>query len=87
MTNEHGLSKIWEKHDNLVQTEEMRLSDLIPETLFAYKYSWIKKELDKIKNRLRNSTDDNEKKEIMSAIQRLNNAKKALGKKLGNRTI
>jgi DNA primase len=90
MTPLYGLSKIWAKHDNYVETEDMKLKDIVPEAIKAFKN---KKVLDMIKETQKQlkeaqANDDNDN---ISLLQQkfilLNDLKKKLSKDLGYRII
>ncbi|MDX2443464.1 MAG: DNA primase [Bacteroidales bacterium] len=86
----YDLSKIWRKHDNYVETEEMILKEIVPETLFAFKNKKVMEATMQLHQSLEEAqeNDDIVKIEaIQSRIVYLNNLKKELSKNLGHRTI
>jgi DNA primase len=90
MTPLYGLSKIWAKHDNYVETEDMKLKDIVPETIKAFKNRkvlvMIKETQKQLKEAQANDDNDN-----ISLLQQkfilLNDLKKKLSKDLGYRII
>jgi DNA primase len=90
MTPLYGLSKIWAKHDNYVETEDMKLKDIVPETIKAFKNRkvlvMIKETHKQLKEAQANDDNDN-----ISLLQQkfilLNDLKKKLSKDLGYRII
>jgi DNA primase len=90
MTPLYGLSKIWAKHDNYVETEDMKLKDIVPEAIKAFKN---KKVLDMIKQTQKQlkEAQANDDTDNISLLQQkfilLNDLKKKLSKDLGYRII
>ena len=86
----YDLSKIWRKHDNFVETEEMKLKEIVPETLYAFKNKKVMEATKKLHQSLGEAQKINDLKEIESIQERivyLNGLKKELSKNLGHRTI
>ena len=86
----YDLSKIWRKHDNFVETEEMKLKKIVPETLYAFKNKKVMEATKKLHQSLGEAQKINDLKEIESIQERivyLNGLKKELSKNLGHRTI
>lgn len=84
------ISRIWEKHDSYVETEEMKLKKLIPETLNAFKYKKILNTIKNIEEKLRKAQGNLKLEEIEEFQTRyilLNDLKKKLSKELGERII
>jgi DNA primase len=90
MTPSYGLSKIWARHDNYVETEDMKLKEIVPETVKAFKN---KKVLDMIKEtqKLLKEAQANNDTDNISILQQkfilLNDLKKKFSKDLGYRII
>ncbi len=90
VTSAYDLSKIWEKHDSFVETEDMKLKETVPEAINAFKN---KKVLDMIKEtqkKLKTAQENNDADSISLLQQKyilLNNLKKNLSKDLGYRII
>lgn len=89
-TENYELSKIWRKNEVLAQTEEMKLSEIVPEVVIAFKN---KKVLDLIKLTQDEIIRAEKNKEIENLVflqQKfivLNDLKKNFAKKLGDRII
>ena len=86
----YDLSKIWKKHDNYVETEEMKLKEIVPETLYAFKKKKVLEATVKLELNLNDAVNKNDMDQIQSIQERiilLNNLKKELSKNLGDRTI
>ena len=90
LTSAYDLSKIWEKHDNFIETEDMKLKDIVPEAINAFKN---KKVLDMIKETQKKLkiAQENKDTDSVSLLQQkfilLNDLKKKLSKDLGFRII
>jgi DNA primase len=86
----YDLSKIWKKHDNYIETEEMKLKEIVPETLYAFKNKKVLEATTKLELNLNEAVKKNDMDEIQAIQERiifLNNLKKELSKNLGDRTI
>ncbi len=86
----YDLSKIWRKHDNYVETEEMILKEIVPETLFAFKNKKVMEATMQLHQSLEEAQKNNDIvkiEAIQGRIVYLNNLKKELSKNLGHRTI
>ncbi len=90
MAPPYGLSKIWARHDNYVETEDMKLKEIVPETVKAFKN---KKVLDMIKEtqKMLKEAQANNDTDNISILQQkfilLNDLKKKFSKDLGYRII
>ena len=90
LTSAYDLSKIWEKHDNYIETEDMKLKEIVPEAINAFKN---KKVLDMIKETQKKLkiAQENKDADSVSLLQQkiilLNDLKKTLSKDLGFRII
>ncbi len=86
----YDLSKIWRKHDNYIETEEMKLKEIVPETLYAFKNKKVVEASKDLQDKLNEAQKRNDLEEIESIQEQiifLNSLKKELSKNLGNRTI
>ncbi len=84
------ISKIWSKHESYIETEEMKLKEVIPEILIAFKNKKIMITIKKIQEELRKAQEQNNIEEIENLQTRrilLNDLKKQLSKDLGERII
>lgn len=84
------ISKIWSKHESYIETEEMKLKEMIPEILIAFKNKKILITIKKIEEELR-IAQEQQMVEVIENLQAryilLNNLKKQLSKDLGERII
>jgi DNA primase len=89
-TENYELSSIWRKNEVLAQTEDMKLKEIIPELIMAFKN---KKVIDLIKETQESIVvaQKNKDAENLALLQQkfivLNNLKKNFSKKLGDRII
>ncbi len=84
------ISKIWSKHESYIETEEMKLKEIIPEILIAFKNKKIMITMKKIQEELMIAQEQQNVEEIENLQTRyilLNNLKKELSKNLGERII
>lgn len=84
------MSKIWSKHESFIETEDMKLKEIIPEILIAFKNKKIMITIRKIQEELKKAQEQNNIEEIENLQTRyimLNDLKKKLSKDLGERII
>jgi DNA primase len=90
ITSAYDLSKIWKKRENYFETEEMRLKEIVPDALLAFKQDKVLKLLKETENDLSHAQLLNDIERIQ-ALQhkfiKLNDLKKQLSKGLGERII
>lgn len=90
LADEYDLSKIWKRHDNFVETEEMKLIELVPETVNSFKNKKVLKALADLQENLSQAEKNNKEEEIseiQARIVALNNIKREISRKLGGRII
>ena len=86
----YQLSKIWEKHETYVETEDMKLKEIVPETVDAFKNHKVVTLIKETQQQLREAQESNDTDAILLLQQRfivLNELKRSLSKNLGNRII
>jgi DNA primase len=86
----YQLSKIWEKHETYVETEDMKLKEIVPETVNAFKNRKVVTLIKETQQHLRNAQESKDTETILLLQQRfivLNELKRSLSKNLGNRII
>ncbi|MCK4662407.1 MAG: DNA primase [Bacteroidales bacterium] len=86
----YGLSKIWEQHGSYVETEEMKLKEIVPKSIISFKSRIIQKAIKETQENIRTAQKDNTTDKIEEYQQKLislNNIKMLLSKNLGQRTI
>jgi len=84
------ISNIWSKYESSIETEDMKLKKLIPETLIAFKNKKIQITINKIQEELKIAQEQQKIEEIENLQIRnilLNDLKKQLSKDLGKRII
>jgi DNA primase len=90
ITSAYDLSRIWKRYENFFETEEMRLKEIIPEALMAFKNEKVIKLLKETEEDLRYAQEQ-KNDDRMQALQIkfivLNNLKISLSKGLGDRII
>jgi len=86
----YDLSKIWEKRESYVESEDMKLKEIIPETLNAFKNKKIMLAIRETQDLIRNAQEKKNQDDIEILQERfivLNSLKKKLAKDLGDRII
>jgi DNA primase len=86
----HTLSKIWKRQGSSVETEEMKLESIVPETIVSYKNKKIMIMLHEAQLALlkaQQNKNQEEIEEMTERVMRLNDLKKALAITLNHRII
>lgn len=90
LSNPYQLSKIWKRNDSYIETEDMKLKSVVPESLLAFKSKKVQAMLKETEILLIKAQEEKNIPE-MNALQQqyimLTNFKKELSKSLGNRII
>jgi len=90
ITSAHDLSRIWKRRENYFETEEMRLKEIVPEAILAFKNEKVLKMIKETEVDLQHAQEQHNE-ERMQALQVkfivLNNLKINLSKGLGDRII
>jgi DNA primase len=90
ITSAYDLSKIWKRYENFFETEEMRLKEIVPEALMAFKNEKVMKmihETEEELNHAQNQHNDERIQSLMVKFMVLNNLKISLSRDLGDRII
>jgi DNA primase len=90
MTPLYDISKIWERHDNYVETEDMKLKEIVPETVKAFKNKKVLDMIRETQKMLKEAQANNDTDNISILQQKfilLNDLKKKFSKDLGYRII
>lgn len=90
LADSHELSRIWKEKQTFVETEEMRLSDIIPDSVLKFKSDKIIALRKEIMILLEEAARENDKERILILQKKYNNLSIALGlisKQLGNRIL
>ena len=87
LSSNYDLSMIWKKKDNLVETEENILHELVPETIMAFKKFKVELLLQAKEESLKKPMTDEKLFETLTIIQNLKKIDFELSVNLGFRTI
>lgn len=90
LSTSYELSRIWEMHDNYIETEEDKLYIIIPEIITSYKNQKIMSALKNTEELMKKAQEEKDIDKINELQQRyiaLSKFKIALSKNLGERTI
>ncbi len=88
ITYPYDLSKIWRRYESYFETEEMRLKEIVPEALLAFKNEKVLQLIRDTEEDLKNAQLQSNDERIQSLQQKfiiLNNLKLSLSKGLGDR--
>lgn len=90
ITSAYDLSKIWKRYENFFETEEMRLKEIVPEALLAFKNEKVLRLIRETEDDLRHAQEQQNEERMQSLQVKyivLNNLKMQLAKGLGDRII
>jgi DNA primase len=90
LADSHELSRIWKDKQTFVETEEMKLRDIVPDAVLKFKSDKIIERRKEIMSLLEEAVKTGEKEKILSLQKRYNNLSAALGlisRQLGNRIL
>lgn len=90
ITSAYDLSKIWKRYENYYETEEMRLKEIVPEAMLAFKNEKVLKLMRETEDDLRFAQEQKNEERIQNLQIKfvvLNNLKMNLSKGLGDRII
>jgi DNA primase len=90
LTTNYELSKIWTKKDSFVETEDMLLKEIVPETIVSLKNKRLNAMLNDAYRQLQAALESDNLEEVRDIQQRvviLNQVKQELSKSLGNRIV
>ena len=87
LSKSYQLSKVWNKKENYVETEEMKLNDLVPETLMSFQQHKVGLLIKENEEKLKEKLSGEELIELLTKIKNLKMVNLSLAKKLGDRTI
>ncbi len=90
LAQEYDLSKIWKRHDNYIETEEMKLKEVVPETVNSFKSKRVIIAQTDLQEKLLLAQKENKLDKIMEIQEQiifLNNLKKEISRNLGFRII
>ncbi|NBC81762.1 MAG: DNA primase [Bacteroidetes bacterium] len=87
VTPHYNLSKIWSKNDNYIETEDMRLKEIVPEALIALKKDRINQMLKDNEQQIKNAQLNADQELMQESVQRhqiLTQVRMELYKELGS---
>lgn len=90
LPDSHELSKIWQSKQTFVETEDMKLKELVPDAVLKFKSVKILEFQKEIQTMLEEAVKAGDQERIMSLMKRYNNLSIALGlisKQLGDRIV
>lgn len=90
LTSNYELSKIWLKNENFIETEDMKLKEIVPETIISFKSRRILEMLTDAHSKLKAiqyNDDLNNVIELQQRVMILNEIKRGLSKSLGDRIV
>ncbi len=90
LSDSHELSKIWKNKQTFVETEEMKLKEIVPDSVLKFKGDKIKVLLKDVMTRLEEAVKENDNEKIQVLQKRDQSLKVALGtisRKLGGRIL
>lgn len=90
LTEAYDLSKIWRRKESYVETEDMKLREVVPETVLSFKSRIVRSMLEETLHRMKVAQETDKNEEILDLQHRivmLNNIKTNLSRSLGNRIV
>lgn len=90
LSDSHILSPIWRDKQTFVETEDMKLKDIVPDSVLFFKGGKIKTRLDEIMIQMKEAQHSGDTESVISLMKKDQNLKVALrmiSEKLGNRII
>lgn len=90
LADSHELSRIWKDKQTFVETEDMKLRDIVPDVVLKFKSDKIIARRKEIMSLLEEAVQKNEREKILALQKRYNNLSAALvfiSKQLGNRIL
>jgi DNA primase len=90
LTEAYDLSKIWRRKENYVETEDMKLKEVVPETVLSFKSRIVHSMLEETLHRMKVAQESEKIDDLMDIQHRivmLNNIKRDLSRSLGNRIV
>jgi len=90
LADSHELSRIWREKQTFVETEDMKLKDIVPDAVLKFKSDKIIARRKEIMKLLEEADKANDHEKILSLQKKINNLSVALGlisKQLGNRIL
>ena len=90
MSEPHQLSDMWTRKDSFMESEQMKLKEIVPKQVNEYKVKKVKILLDEVVKEMQKvqASDDSDRlMELMKQKMVLDQIKKDISKALGNRSV
>ena len=90
MSEPHQLSGMWTRKDSYIESEEMKLKELVPKIVNEYKGKKVKLLIEEVvqeMQKVQETGDSDRLMELMKQKMVLDQIKNAISKELGNRTV
>ena len=90
LSEPHILSRIWENKQTYVETEDMKIKDIVPDAVLKFKSDKIQSRLKEIMTQLKEAAKTGDTERILALQKKDQNLKVALrmiSEKLGNRIV
>jgi len=90
MSEPHQLSGMWTRNDSYIESEEMKLKEIVPKLVNEYKGKKVKLLIEEVVQEMQQvqaSGDTDRLMELMKQKMVLDQIKNAISKELGNRTV
>ncbi len=90
LSDSHALSPIWIEKQTFVETEDMKLKDIVPDSVLFFKGGKLKRRIDEIMIQMKEAQHSGDTESVLSLMKKDQNLKVALrmiSEKLGNRII
>ncbi len=90
LSDSHELSRIWRDKQTFVETEDMKLKDIVPDVVLKFKSDKIKVRLKEIMSQLQEAAKSGDTERVLALQRKDQNLKVALrmiSEKLGNRIV
>ncbi len=90
LTEAYDLSKIWRRKESYVETEDMKLKEVVPDTVLSFKSRIVHSMLEETLRWMKDAQETKKIDEIMDLQHRivmLNNLKRDISRSLGNRIV
>jgi DNA primase len=90
ISSPYEISKIWSRHDNHPETEEMKIKMIVPKTILALKYKKVEEVLQQLSESLKKAQEDGNREEeevLLKKIIQVSGLKREISRSIGARTI
>ncbi|HNY52428.1 MAG TPA: hypothetical protein PKJ27_03230, partial [Bacteroidales bacterium] len=90
LAESHELSSIWKSRQTFVETEDMKLRDIVPDAVLKFKSDKIIAVRKEVMTQLEEAVNEGDQERVLMLQQRYNSLNSALGiisKQLGNRIL